>query len=59
MKEIKENIVKNDIKHDSYNSVINGDGKNGFYENSLVNVIRSKFHDLCLYSINKNSIVCF
>ena len=43
----------NDIKHVNYKNVINGDGKYGFYENSLMNVIKSKFHDLHTYTLIK------
>ena len=35
---VKENFINNDIKHVNYKNVINGDGKYGFYENSLMNV---------------------
>ena len=44
-KGVKKNVVNNDIKHVNYKNVINGVGKYSFYENSLMNVIRSKFHD--------------
>ena len=43
----------------NYKNAINGDGKNGFYENSLMNVIRSKFHDLYTYTLNKIGLSAF
>ena len=58
-KGIKKNFVNNDIKHDNYKKVINGDAKNGFYENSLMNVIRSKLHDICSYTLNKVGLCAF
>ena len=58
-KSVKKNVINNDIKHVNYKNVINGDGKYGFYENSLVNVIRSKFHDLYTYTLNKIGLSTF
>ena len=58
-KGVKQNVVSNDIKHVNYKNVINGDGKYGFYENSLMNVIRSKFHDLYTYTLNKIGLSAF
>ena len=29
-KGVKKNVINNDIKHDNYKKVINGDDKNGF-----------------------------
>ena len=45
-KGVKKNVLNNDIKNDNYKKVINHDSKNGFYENSLMNVTRSKLHDI-------------
>ena len=56
---VKKNVVNNDIKHDNYKKVINGDDKNSFYENSFMNVIRSKLHDICSYSLNKVGLCAF
>ena len=58
-KGVKRNVVNNDIKHVNYKNVINGDGKYGFYENSLMNVMRSKFHDVYTYTLNKIGLSAF
>ena len=55
----KKNVVNNDIKHVNYKNEVNGDGKYGFYENSLMNLIRSKFHDLNTYTLNKIGLSAF
>ena len=58
-KGVKKNVVNNDFKHVNYKNLINGDGKYGFYENSLMYVIRSKFHDLYTYTLNKIGLSAF